>query len=486
MKRIFTCALIFLFVAVSAQAATAGYSGYTGAASIVNGVPGKVATASLGAVVDATVLDQVVVATEAGARVTVPVSTTAAVAAEGIAGAGLKLVPYLGAALTAAQVASMLKNAGLRYGSCSAQSWFGLPAYCQQPPAADQYLWHGGFGSNSSVPYPDPTSACQGDMAALIRSNSTWAGWTMTLGSSSGPDVVGCVLVSPTGVVGSSNFTVASRYLNPNPGQLPPLAPATGDDIAGALKLQAIQDSNARKALYDAIKSDLAAHPEYQTADTNPVQPSTPASVTASPVISPTVTTRVDTVPKSDGSTDTVTTSQSTTVNPTTTGTTVGDIKTTFPSTTTTTVTTTNNVTNQTTTNTSVTSNPAPSPELKIPDDYNKEVTQKQVEKDLNTDAAPPMDDQQKVITDANTKGDTDRDKIYDDIKSGQQDKSSWFSWVWSPPVGVCAPITGVIAGFHVSWDLCPSIAIIQAIIGWLMGIFSAAEVYGQLFKRED
>jgi hypothetical protein len=342
-------------------------------------------------------------------------------------------------------------------------------SYCA--PVPPNYYWTG-YSIQSQFPTADAGCA---DAASHF-------GYTVTSTVIDSTGLRAACYAQPAGQSKPVNFAAVSRTNNVIPAPTT-YAPATGDDIAGALKLKMIADSNARKAMYDAIKSDLASNPGLQNDSTNPVQQTTPVSVTAPPVTSPVSSPSIQTIQNPDGTTSTQTTTQQTTVTPTTTGTTVGDVKTTFPSTTTTTVTTTNNTTNQTTTSTTVSNNPSP---LKLPDDYNREVTQQQVEKDLNTDAAPPMDDQQKVIADAGTKGDADRQKIYDGIQSGQSDKSAWFSWVWSPPVGVCSPITGVIAGFHVEWDLCPTIAIIQAILGWLMAIFSAAEVYGQLFKRGD
>lgn len=61
--------------------------------------------------------------------------------------------------------------------------------------------------------------------------------------------------------------------------------------------------------------------------------------------------------------------------------------------------------------------------------------------------------------------------------------KSSWFSWVWTPPVGECAPFSGTVHGYSISWNLCPTINNIRDVIGWLFGMFAAITIYGQLFR---
>ncbi|WP_211453014.1 hypothetical protein [Collimonas antrihumi] len=415
--------------------------------------------------------------------VEVAVTAEATVGADAIAvRAGAMAVPVVGQVITVVattyQLAQMLKDAGYRYGNCQNPGLVVGPGqgYCKPDPKNPPQVTSGWIAADigTATKFSSGQAACDAD-----KIHNGWGFSPTFVVETPDPGQTAAGSCKYQGA-GSQLSIVYTADAPSTPGGF---LPATADDVAGAVKLKMIADSNARKALFDAMRADATGTQQPDTLP--PLYPATsPVTVTAPPVTSPASSPSIQTIPKPDGSIDTVKTTEQTTVTPTTTGTTVGDTKTTFPSTTTTTTTTTNNVTNQTTTSTNVVNNPPALPQF--PNDYNKEVTQQQIERDLNTDSAQAMPDQQKVITDAGTQGDTDRDKIYTDIKSGQQDKSAWFSWVWSPPVGVCSPITGTIAGFHVEWDLCPSIAIIQAIIGWLLAIFSGAEVYGQLFRRED
>lgn len=53
-------------------------------------------------------------------------------------------------------------------------------------------------------------------------------------------------------------------------------------------------------------------------------------------------------------------------------------------------------------------------------------------------------------------------------------------------PSATCAPITGSVHGNPVSIDLCPSVEKINALLGWLLNLFTAYLIYGMLFRRED
>jgi len=73
-----------------------------------------------------------------------------------------------------------------------------------------------------------------------------------------------------------------------------------------------------------------------------------------------------------------------------------------------------------------------------------------------------------------------------DDAVAGYADKSGWFSWLWTPPVGECHPYAGTVHGYAVSWDLCPTVNNIRDVLGWLFAMFGAMTVYGQLFRRGE
>lgn len=217
-----------------------------------------------------------------------------------------------------------------------------------------------------------------------------------------------------------------------------------------------------------------------------------PPELTASPDVSgqpgtgPTVTTTEER-PKPDGSTDHVTRDTTTTVTPNITNNQTTNVTVTYTSNTTTTTNVTNNTTGTTTTTTETTTDPGARPEpprLEIPNDYNKEVTQQQVLKELAGDAAPPAPpDQGQLVENAKTQAKTDLDALRTAAET--LDKDPWFSWVWTPPTGSCSAFAGEVHGFQISWDFCPTVENIREVLGWLFAIFAAIEIYGQLFRRE-
>lgn len=128
---------------------------------------------------------------------------------------------------------------------------------------------------------------------------------------------------------------------------------------------------------------------------------------------------------------------------------------------------------------------------IQFPTDYNREATQQQAVQKLEdikqgTGAADAPNYQQ----DTNDKKSAMNQEIKDKAEAipGQYagDKASWFSWVWTPPVGNCAPWNSTIHGQSVSWDICPYINKVRDVIGYLLAIATTWGVYLQLFKRED
>jgi len=126
-----------------------------------------------------------------------------------------------------------------------------------------------------------------------------------------------------------------------------------------------------------------------------------------------------------------------------------------------------------------------------LPTDYNREATQAAIKEDLNKlvtgTGAETAPDYKQQVEDAKTKAEADLKEITDEIAEGYSaSKGNWFSWVWSPPVGVCTPYQGSIHGKSVSWNICPYIANVRDVIGWLFALYGAWTVYNQMFKRED
>lgn len=134
-----------------------------------------------------------------------------------------------------------------------------------------------------------------------------------------------------------------------------------------------------------------------------------------------------------------------------------------------------------------------------IPTDYNREVTQQAIQTDVATmkekqqelldevkgveapDVPPPQDFQ-----DVRDKQQQLEDTIAGIPDQYQASKSTWFSWVWTPPVGTCEAVTGSIHGVSVSWNYCFYVNMIRDTIGWLFAVFGAWSIYLELFRRGD
>lgn len=137
-----------------------------------------------------------------------------------------------------------------------------------------------------------------------------------------------------------------------------------------------------------------------------------------------------------------------------------------------------------TTTNNGPITNVSTTPAVQFPTDYNREATQAKILSGEGAPDAPKWDTSVTEKTESLTKGVTD---LFEPITSqSTDDKSKWFSWVWTPPVGECSPITGTVHGKSVSWDICPYVVMVRNAVGWLFSIFGAWVIYNELFRRED
>lgn len=129
-----------------------------------------------------------------------------------------------------------------------------------------------------------------------------------------------------------------------------------------------------------------------------------------------------------------------------------------------------------------------------FPDDYNREATQAEILKAqqealkvIRGDEAPEPNEWE---SDVQQKKDEMEQRIKQEIDkipgefSGS--KGNWFSWVWTPPIGACSPITGSIHGQTVNWNICPTVEKIREIIGWLMAVGGAWMIYNEMFRREE
>lgn len=126
---------------------------------------------------------------------------------------------------------------------------------------------------------------------------------------------------------------------------------------------------------------------------------------------------------------------------------------------------------------------------IEFPNDYNREATQQQVLQkldDIKTGAGAADAPNYDVAAKAQAMNDAVKEKI--DAIPGEYaaDKGSWFSWVWTPPIGQCEPWNSTIHGQSVSWNICPYVDKVRDVIGYLLAVASAFAVYSQLFRRED
>ena len=118
-----------------------------------------------------------------------------------------------------------------------------------------------------------------------------------------------------------------------------------------------------------------------------------------------------------------------------------------------------------------------------IPNDYNKEATQLKI---YTGEGAPDAPNHAQTVTQKVTEMNKSITDLLDPIADQYtSDKGKWFSWVWTPPVGQCEPIAGSVHGKTVNWDLCPYVAKVRDVIGWIFAIFGAWVIYNEMFRRE-
>lgn len=138
-------------------------------------------------------------------------------------------------------------------------------------------------------------------------------------------------------------------------------------------------------------------------------------------------------------------------------------------------------------------------PAIDFPDDYNREATQGQIK--TNTDsiktdmesvkgdldgaayampAAAPSTPAEMIA--AENKKITDElgliGQTYDNFKL-----LDWSTWVPTLPAAGCSPITKTVMGKNFTWDLCPKIALLNELIGWLLAVFAGWSVVSLMFR---
>ena len=68
----------------------------------------------------------------------------------------------------------------------------------------------------------------------------------------------------------------------------------------------------------------------------------------------------------------------------------------------------------------------------------------------------------------------------------GYETNIPWWSWKPSIPSLGCTPFVGHILTYTITWDFCPSVLIFQAILGWLLAVFTAWELQAVIFRKVD
>jgi hypothetical protein len=242
-------------------------------------------------------------------------------------------------------------------------------------------------------------------------------------------------------------------------------------------------DPNRSKKLYDALVADRAY--KDHLADLFP--PETPIAWNAPPVTIPQTVVKTADIANPDGTHSTETTKIGGTITPTPAGPTLLTPGLGFPTTINTTITNINNTTNAQTVNTTNNTLASPVAPADYPTDYARDVTVGKIVDQLSTDGAPTYADQEARQKTEFAKTDSNLDTQFKALPPAvTTDKTNWFSWVWTPPVGVCAPFQGTVHGYAIAWDLCPWVNNIRDALGWLFALFGAWTIYGYMFKGDS
>lgn len=132
-------------------------------------------------------------------------------------------------------------------------------------------------------------------------------------------------------------------------------------------------------------------------------------------------------------------------------------------------------------------------PTINIPTDYNREATQQQIKSSVDTlhgdmdssafsqpaASAVPAD-----LASAENKKITDElaasVAAYDNFKM-----LDWSTWIPTFPAASCSPFTGGVLGRSVSIDLCPKIAMLNELIGWMLAVFASWSVVSMMFRKD-
>ncbi|MDD5272673.1 MAG: hypothetical protein PHU14_08145 [Methylovulum sp.] len=125
---------------------------------------------------------------------------------------------------------------------------------------------------------------------------------------------------------------------------------------------------------------------------------------------------------------------------------------------------------------------------VQFPTDYNRESTQQKIKDSLDssgyTYTAP-------VNADSTSLASTENAKITSQLANAGNDYTgfkalNWSTWFPSFPAGSCSPISHVVHGYTVSWNLCPYVQMINEALGWLLAVFGAWGSVELMFRKQD
>jgi len=487
MKRMvqFLLAMTWALLLTPAHAQTTSYAGLDHIQRIIAGTPG-VAGYTIGGIQDGVTLrttGNVLVGAPNGVRIPVPVTASATVSKAALAKAAGKLfagASIIGTAYTGYEVYKWIKDSGIT--TCAPPDFFCKPSVSSTPTFT--------YRVSGTTFYPTTVAACTaagGSLNAngercIVAGNFNLINYQ---GACSSPYVTSG---SATGTLPISAPPTCSLPAGTNP---PSAGAYTPDELVTAVT-GTNWDPARSKAINDAILADNARQKLLTQEDLKPGTSELTwpglAPVTGTPTV-----TKTETVPNADGSTSTRKTTETVTVTPVApaASTLAAPASPEFKASTSTVVQTTNNTTNITTTESTSVTNYAPAteaPKVDIPTDYARETTVQQIERDLNTDSAKELPDQDKRVTDGVKASDDGLKALRDAVTAAQQtDKSMWFSWVWTPPVGTCQAQTRTLSNHAVvNWDVCPAVNNIRDVLGWMMALFSCWSIYCEIFRSPN
>lgn len=436
-----------------AQVAVASNNAATAAINkIINGL-GTYAAGSVGAATTETI------ATAAGktAQVAVAANATGITAARlgALAGGALKLGTVVG--LATILIPWVLNQSGIYV--CPPPDFF-----CKDKKgyAEDVTGWTcPGPNGGANVTGSGTITSCKDYCLANQRATTATPSWFIkdTVFAANGLSMV-IQLSRPDGATGQcSGSRQATQVATITP------APVSETELSQSVADYANKDSTRPKILYDALVKEKI--PVVVGTDTVVI---TAPPVTLDPVV------KTEKIANPSGGTSTKTTTTSTVITPTQVGTTVGTATLKLPETTTQTVVIKDDATNATTTNTTTeTAVAAPKDQLQIPDDYNREVTQKAILKTLDGTGVPKGTDidQTTDLQSIDNQNSTNKDAIGNISPSTFGLNTS--GWLPNVPTASCQnpqvpnPLTGAMS----SVEICQPISMFGKFLNGVIAFFA-------------